>query len=432
MATNPLISTPFSLMSARKSPRQSIHVKMDALGKNFLTAALRPAPARLSEFVHDFCRVDTCERSDSPSSSLTHMARIDAEILGGFFPTGEDVDIGLRVLAMIESTTLEKGRSLVEINQNRALAIENAQLNMLELRPQRLGEPHKRVMVVTGPTSMMIHKVLYATRSYLGPLIRHDRIAELDTEGNCVDVPVRIFQAPLLLVEMPPLDSPSAFYFAVRQAIDQIAHSQWVLWESRSRSRGGSHIQLLIRALSTLHVGAIAVVGINSTHAYSSWLPHFLSAVAAIANSGIGVVLSTTPAVLHRKGMASRLAMMSPEPPTEIVCYQPDYYHPLAEHYWALLDRTEAMPEELDQVIRAAKGQREWVKLIFREINRRLHASRKPLMDQVVRDAIATACENVKPYLQLWRDEPLDYYEAAAARDWIPNHAEIKPKPHSA
>lgn len=432
MATIPLSSPQFSLASARKIPRQSIHVKMDAAGKSFLTSALRPAPSRLSEFVHDFCRVDTrecLENPDPPVSRMTHMARIDEHILAAFFPTAEDIDVGLRVLAMVESTTFEKGRSLVEVNQNRALAIENAQLNMLELRPRRLEEPHKRVMVVTGPTSMMIHKVLYAARAYLGPIIRHDRIAELDTEGNCVDVPVRIFQVPLLLVQMPPLDSPSAFYFAVLQAIDQIANSQWVLWESRSRSRGGSHIQLLIRALSTLHVGAIAVVGINSTHAYATWLPQFLSAVAAIANSGIGVVLSTTSAVLHRKGMGSRLAMLSAEPPKEIVCYRPQHYQELAEHYWALLDRTEPRPTQLDHAIRAAKGQREWVKLIFCEMNRRLHGSRRSPMDKVVRESIDTACENLKPYLRLWRDEPLDYYEAAGARDWLPTGAIVKPKP---
>lgn len=429
MATHPLSPPNFSITSRARHPQQSIHVRMDAPGQSFLTTALRPAPNSLPEFVHDFCRVDTRERPGLRHSPMTHMERIDGDILAAFFPTAEDVDIGLRVLAMIESATFEKGRSLVEVNQSRALAIENAQLNMLQLRPERLEEPNKRVMIVSGPSSMMVHKVLYATRAYLGPLIRHDRIAELDTEGHCRDVPVRIFQAPLLVVRMPPLDSSTSFYFAVLEAIDEIAHSQWVLWESRSRSRGGSHIKMLIQALHTLHVGAIAVVGMDSAAVYSAYLPQFLSAVTAIANSGIAVVLSTTSALMRRKGMVSRLAMLSPEPPKEVVCYPPDYDCQLAEHYWALLDRTEAMPAQLEEVIRKAKGQREWVKLTFREMNRRLQAPSRPNMDRVVRDAIATACSNVESFLQLWRDEPLDYYEAAGAWDWLPIHVKVKPKP---
>ncbi len=398
-------------------------VKSKAGADSFLVKALPPAPASLATFVDRLGRAPCLPADPAQPVARTHKLGIESALQAVFLPTGEEVEIALHLLDEIEVQTQAKGNSLVQVNQNRARAVYRAQFDSAELLTQMPAAPDRRVWVVSAPQSMQAGKLAYALRSMLGHVIQHDNVLEYDRAGYLIETPVRILQVPLLIVPMPTESTEEAFCFAILGAIDKLLGSPLLDLESKGHRRVPAYLPNALQRLAQLHVGALAVVGMNSHHASVADFRRLATTLARIADDGIVVALFATSALSHGP-IGAILRGLTPQATLEVAGYDPQDYRALAERYWAILDRTEVLPAQLEALVSKAHGQRLFLQLLFSELNRRLHDPRNrgrhpsTLVDESM---ATTAWRGVIEYLALWNRPDFEADEVTCElRAWLP------------
>ncbi|MFC4422606.1 TniB family NTP-binding protein [Cupriavidus pampae] len=406
------------------------HVKSSTGTGSFLVQALPPAPASLAKFVDRLSRAHCLAPDPAQPVARTRRLGIELALRAVFLPTGADVEIALHLLDEIEAQTQAKGNCLVQVNQHRTRAVYCAQFDSAALLTQINAAPDRRIWVVSAPQSMQADKLVYALRSLLGPVLQHDSVLEYDRGGCPIETPVRILQVPLLIVRMPSRPTERAFYFAILGAIDAVLGSSLLELESKGLRRKESYLEHALQLLAQLHTGALAVVGLNSHHATVWHFPEFAAAVARIAEAGIVVALFTTGA-LQQGAIGTMLRHLTPQATLEVAGYDRQDHRALAERYWAVLDRTEALPAQLEMLVSKAHGQRLFLQLLFSELNRRLHDPRyrgRHPSTVVDESLVTTAWRGVIQYLALWNRPDFEASEVTAAlRDWLPLDIKVKP-----
>ena len=354
----------------------------------------------------------------SPVARSRNM-RIEMAMQDAFFPTGIELVAGLRILAATEMLTQARGNDFVEVNQHAALASFNALTQTYSLAEALKHSPARFCMVICGPLSMWLEKLMYALRSILGPIHRHHDVVHPDGQGGVVVMPSDLVQIPLLVVKMPVRVTEAGLYFAVLEALSPFVTNDLLHKEGLSRRKMESYVPTLVRGLLALHVGVIAIVGMRKAHLQATHLPQFYLALEWLKASGIGVGICTAPGMLAQKrGDLSPLCCAT-EAATFIDSYVDRDLANLALHWYALLERDEPQPPGLVEAIGAVHAQREAIFMIFRELHHRLDVERLS-MEKATANIEADACAARKRQNELWEMEIVPYTDGQAYRDWLP------------
>ncbi|UBM09394.1 hypothetical protein [Cupriavidus metallidurans] len=368
------------------------------------------------------------ERLTAPPVARSRNTRIEMAMQDAFFPTGHELAAGLRILAAIEMLTQTRGNDFVEVNQHAALASFNVLTQTYSLAQALRRSPAQCCMVICGPLSMLLEKLMYALRSILGPIHRHHDVVHPDGQDGMVAMPSDLVQIPLLVVKMPVRTTEGGLYFAVLEALSPFVARDLLHKEGLSRRKLDSYVPTLVRGLLALHVGAIAIVGMRKAHLQAAHLPQFYLALEWLKASGIGVVICTAPGMLAQKRGDLSPLYCATEAATFVDSYDDRDLANLAQHWYALLERDEPQPSCLVEAIDAVHAQREAIFMIFRELHQRLHVERMS-MAKATANIAADACAARKRQHELWDMDIVPYTDGHAYRDWLPFDTVIEEPP---
>jgi len=402
----------------RKSAPDVGYIRADPSKGSFLMQKLPALPAAPQAFAETLSRGRSVPDVGKEQCVQSEKIKVDIAIEEAFFPTAHEILAARELVTNIEHVTRAKGKSLIEVSQTHALVTRNSLFGTYDVRPANPDAAHRRVMTVCAPWSMEGYRLFYATRSLYRKAIPHEEVIEFNERGDLISTPVNITQIPLLIVRMPVRPGLRALCFSVLDAIDEATGSNVFYEEVRRQRSTAAWVINLRRWLSGLNIGTVAIVGMNSTHAKANGFPEFLAGLNEIVDTTGGLALSMSPALYH--GIAeTELDLLCPTPPIQINGYAASDCDALARHCWALLGRPEPMPDAMVAAIRSTYGQRQWIKLVLRELNRRLTGRRK-LPDELFTRLVDRACAGVAKQRGLWNGLEIDSATAARLRDWIP------------
>lgn len=364
-----------------------------------------------------------------PPEARSRVKRIDMALEQAFFPTGSELAGGLRVLSAIEIMTQARGNDFVEVNQHAARVSYNVQTRTYSLAQAQKVAPYQRWLVICGPLSMLLERLLYALRSLLGPSRRYDYVVRYDARGAEVEkIPADIKQIPLLIVKMPIRPTEGGLYFAVIDALTPFLNRDVIDREGMRRRKMDAYVPTLVRGLLSLHVGAIAIIGMRAVHAQAASLPYFYAALEWLKASGIGVILCTSPALPAMEEAGLSPLRYATEDPIIVDTYADDDLANLVEHWWALLERKEAPPEELVPILGQINAQRELILMLFRQLNYELNVLKRPVKE-ALDSIVVRACATRARQIELWSMQTVPYKDGLVYRDWLPLDTVIESPP---
>ena len=387
-------------------------------GANFLVSKF-PQFNTLQDVYKALARAHCGFAISQPPAARSREKKIDMLLEQAFFPTGVELEGGLRLLSAIEMTTQARGNDLVEINQHYAQVSFNSQTHAYSLAQAQSFAPYRRWIVVCAPISMLVEKLLYALRSLLGPLHRHESVVRHYKYGDILQETADVKQIPLLIVQMPTRATESGLYFSVLNALIPFVGEASIEREGLRRRRLESYVPTLVRALLSLHVGAIAIVGMREIHAQPLNLPYFYAALEWLAASGIAIFLCTSPALLSLEDAGLSPLRHTTESPIIDDTYADADLPQLATHWWALLDRTEKPPDAMVHMISNVNAQRDLILMLYRQLNYDLNV-RKQSVDKALKNLEARACWSHSRQIELWKMPVIPYKDSLIYRDWMP------------
>ncbi|WP_455286556.1 hypothetical protein [Cupriavidus necator] len=361
-----------------------------------------------------------------PPPARSRKTRISLALEDAFFPTGEELEGGERILAAIQMLTQARGNDFVEVNQNTARLCFNAQMQSYSLARAQHAAPVQWWLVICGPLSMLLHKLLYALRSVLGPIHCHDSVQRFNEQGEPIaTIPTDLKQIPLLIVHMPVHPTERGLYFAVLDALAPFFWKTDILEiAGLSRRRSEAFVPTLIKGLLNLHVGAIAIVGMRSVHAQAAQLPKFYAALEWLAACGIGVITQTSPFLPEMAKANMSPLLWATEPQVTVNRYHDDDLANVAKHWWALLERDEPVPTEIVPLLGNVCAQRELVLMLFKQLHYDLHVERRSIQS-ALKDIVARACATRARQIELWQMPMVPYADGLVYRDWLPQGTSI-------
>lgn len=418
----PLSTREVVLVPAPQQRSSRVHL---AVRRSFLVEAL---PASLgNRALHEaLMQADVLEDASLRAQARSSLARTRLDIEGAFMPTSEDLDIAQLIDEMVETQTQAKGDSLVQVRQDTTRAIYHARFGMQELCSQDTSERTRRVLLVAAPISMEAHKLAFAMQSRYGVCRQYDRVDEFDEHGHPIVTAGRIHHWPFLVIRVGVRLSDAAFVPALLRSIDAFLHEGLVDQYRRSNMTA---LEIIVRILSALHVGAIAIVGLDSRHAMRmEELADFYQTLGYIADAGFGVVAFLASGLLHGRARDA-LDRLSIGKVQEILPHATPNDPLIAQFFWSKLPTREPMPSDLTELIRTMKGHRMAFPLMFCEINRRLHRQRSYDPSKLTKNLIKDACPELKKYVDLYAKPEMEYHEAVRYFDWLSYRVRFEPKP---
>lgn len=395
--------------------------------RSFLVEAL-PASLGKRELHEALKQADALEDSTLRAQARSSLARTRLDIEGAFMPTPAELEIARLIEEMVETRTQAKGDTLVQVRQDTTRAIYHARFGMQELCSQDTAERTRRVLLVAAPISMEAHKLAFAIQRRYGVCRKYDRVDEFDDLGQPIVTPGRIHHWPFLVIRVSVRLHDGAFIPALLRSMDAFLHEG--LMDEYRRSNMTA-LEIIIRTLSALHVGAIAIVGLDSRHARRlQEFADFYQTLGNIADAGFGVVVFLASGLLHGRARDA-LDLLSVGKVQEIVPHATGDDARIAQFFWSKLPTNEPMPSDLPELIRTVKGHRIAFPLMFCEINRRLHRQRSYDPAKLTENLIEEACPRLKKYVDLYAKPEVEYHEAVRYFDWLSYRVPAKPKPTS-
>lgn len=386
----------------------------------------------LNDVYRAIARAHCGETMAPPPEARSRVKRIEMALEQAFFPTGAELAGGLRVLSAIEMMTQARGNDFVEVNQHAARVSYNAQTETYSLAQAQKTAPYQCWLVICGPLSMLLEKLLYALRSLLGPFHRYDHVVRYDDRGVAVEMlPADFKQIPLLIVKMPIRPTESGLYFAVIDALTPFLDHDVIEREGIRRRRMDAYVPTLVRGLLSLHVGAIAIIGVRAVHAQAAHLPYFYAALEWLKASGIAIIFCTSPALPAMEESGLSPLRYATEDAILVDTYADDDLANLAKYWWALLERDEDTPFELVPILGQINAQRELVLMLFRQLHYELRVMKKRLKEALT-DIVARACASRIRQMELWAMETVPYKDGLIYRDWLPLDTKIELPPEPA
>lgn len=412
-------------------PDAPASIVLDHQGANFLVSKLECFETL--DAVHKAIARAYCGDSIAPPKpARSRVKRIAMALEQAFFPTGTELEGGLRVLSAVEMMTQARGNDFVEVNQHAAQVSYNAQTETYSLAQAQNAAPYQRWLVICGPVSMLLEKLMYALRSLLGPYHRHDHVVRNDDRGAAAaTIPADLKQIPLLIVKMPVRPTDSGLYFAVVDALTPFLRRDVLEKEGLRRRKMDAYVPTLVRGLLSLHVGAIAIIGMRAVHAQSANLPIFYAALGWLTASGIAVILCTSPALPAMEDSGLSPLLYATEDPILVDTYADDDLADLVKHWWALLERDEQAPSELVTIFGQINAQRELILMLFRQLHYELHVLKTRLKDALT-GITARACASRRRQIELWGMVTVPYKAGLVYRDWLPLDTVIDRPPEPA
>jgi hypothetical protein len=406
---------------AQQQKTKRIHFRVR---RSFLVEALPPSLGK-SEFHARLKQADVLEDSDIRAKARSSLIRTRLDIEGAFLPTRAEIDVARLIAEMVEGRTQAKGDSLVQVRQDATRAVYHARLGMQELCSQETSGRTRRVLLVAAPHSMEAHRLAFAMQWHYGVCRQYDRVEEFDEQGRPNTTLGHIHHWPFLVIRVSVRLLDVHFITALLQSMDAFLHEG--LLDAYRRSRMTA-LEIIIRTLSALHVGAIAIVGLNSRHAKRMpEMADFFQMLGSIADAGFGVAVFLASGLLRGRARDA-LDLLSVEAIHEIVPHGLGEDELIAHFFWSKLPTPEPMPNNLPGLIREVQGHRMAFPLLFCEINRRLHRQRKYDPAKLTDGLIEASCPGLMKYVKLYAKAELELHEAIRYADWVSYRARVKPR----
>jgi hypothetical protein len=384
-----------------------------------------PAPLRKSDLLEALSHADVLEDSSLRGKARSRLARGRLDIEGGILPTSEELDIAELIIEMVETRTQAKGDSLVQIRQDTTRAIYHARYGMQELCSREASERARRVLMVAAPLSLDAAKLAYAVQAHFGVCRQYDRVDEFDERGQSIVTPGRLYHWPFLVVRVSIRLNETAFVPALLRSLDAYLHQGLAQAYRRSNMPA---LEVIIRTLSALHVGAIAIVGLDSRHAARvQEFADFVQTLGNVADAGFGVVVFLASGLARPGTARDALDLLSVGRVHEIVPHA-DSDVELSQYYWGKLPTSAPMPDALLPLMQQVGGHRMAYPLMFCEINRRLHRQRSYNPEKLLDDLLEEACPALLKYVRLYAKAEVEFHESVRYADWLSYRVPVKPK----
>ncbi|WP_019449324.1 hypothetical protein [Cupriavidus sp. BIS7] len=413
-------------VSAQQERSRRVHL---AVRRSFLVEALPKSLGKQALYLR-LAEADALEDSQRRAQARSSLARTRLDIEGAFLPTLEDIRIARLIDEMVETRTQAKGDSLVQIRQDTTRAIYHARFDMPELCSQDSAERTRRVLLVAAPHSMEAHRLAFAMQWHYGVCREYDRVDEFDERGRSITTTGHLHHWPFLVIRVAVRLNEQSFILALLRSIDAFLH-KGLIDEYRRSSMPA--LEIILRTLSALHVGAIAIVGLDSRHASRMQeLADFYQTLGYIADvGGIGVVAFLASGLLHGRAR-NALDLLSVGKVQEIIPHPPGDDERIARFFWGKLPTSEPMPDDLPGLIREVLGHRLAFPLMFCEISRRLHRQRVYDPRRLTQGLIEASCPGLLPYVRLYAQDEVEYHEAVRYGDWLSPRTGVKDRPQPA
>lgn len=340
-----------------------------------------------------------------------------------FVPTLTELEVVERMLEMIWLATAAYGESLSEINRTYFRAVGWSGWGYKEVARSTAVHAIPQSLLVTAPCTMQVVKLLSAMQAMIGPFFEHKHVFERFPDGTICESSASIEQIGLLPVRMPERPFPADLYLNICDAIDDVEDTQ--LYRSERFTNIRSHEAHLRQILAGLHVGMLAVYGIDRRH-LSAGLSSVWSLLHKIRDWGVPVAAFVTSAIVHSP-LVPEYCHLFPGQCYEIPGLSPADARATIPYYWSALGLDGEVPDALLKVATQCFGQREWIEATIAEFVRLMHTESRSVADSALPQLYLVNCRGAAAVpFACWTHfmssgkRPLESLRARELRDWFP------------
>ncbi|QWC91307.1 hypothetical protein [Cupriavidus metallidurans] len=340
-----------------------------------------------------------------------------------FVPTAAEQEVAERMLTMIWLATAAYGESLAEINRTYLRAVGWDGWGHRELARSNATHAIPQSLLVSAPCTMQVAKLLRAMQAMIGPFFEHKHVFERLADGTIHETDASIEQIGLLPVRMPERPYPADLYLNICDAIDDLEDTQ--LYRSERFTNLRAQEGHLRQVLAGLHVGLLAVYGVDSQH-LSTGLTAVWGLLEKIRDWGVPVAVFVTSAILHSP-LTAAYCHLFPEPCYEIPRLGPADARATIAQAWSALGLAGEVPGEMLDVARQCFGQRDWIEAALTEYLSLLHHESRAAADRALHDLHLVNCRGAAAvpfacwtHFTATHERPLQSLQARELRDWFP------------
>ncbi|MBU68610.1 MAG: hypothetical protein CL858_24735 [Cupriavidus sp.] len=404
-------------------PLQSSRIFTDLTARSFLLDRLPPAGMPRKTLSSRLIDAAQLEPPEAVSECLPPMLRQRYALSRAFAPTAAELVVAERMLTMIWLATAAYGESLADINRTYLRAVGWGGWGHRELARSNAVHAIPQSMLVTAPCTMQVVKLLRAMQAMIGPFFEHKHVFERLADGSIHESPASIEQIGLLPVRMPERPYPADLYLNICDAIDDIEDTQ--LFRSERFTNIRAQEGHLRQVLAGLHVGLLAVYGVNSHH-LSAGLTSVWGLLQKVRDWGVPVAVFATSAIVHSP-LTAAFCHLFPEQCYEISSLGPADARATIAQYWSALGLTGEAPGEMFDVANQCFGQRDWIEAALTEYLSLLHNESRDAADRALSDLYLVNCRGAAAVpFACWKHftttgaRPLQSLQARELRDWFP------------
>jgi len=332
--------------------------------------------------------------------------------------TGIEVCIALLLVREVWLTYASMGHTLAEYCREHAMrmALVHAADGTATVALPRPASG--RAILICAPVTMRIEKLLVAVAKYLGRVHRHSTVKDFDTLENALvrEIPVRIWQVPILVVSLEVMFTEKEMYIAFLRALDGVAGSTLAQEDKDHRYNWNVLAQHLLNA----NVGLVAIHGLCRVHRLCP-VAQLWDRLLYLQRLGLSIGVCTTSAIedLPRDGAYRQLFI---ERPWQVGSLDLACSEKTARHYWDRLKTGRSMPSNLPWLVEELLGQREWIDLAMDKLIERvvgLEEDPEAAVKAAVGEVLADVGELHDRLLKSMTGEEISLEEQKKWRDYL-------------